>query len=925
MTRTGQCPDCRTVYELDDDDVGRVLECECSATLFVADIAGFNEIPVCCPQCDGEYVVDRDGAGETVECECGLQLTVPDVVLRTPMVSRDDNASKTQDDGVSETQDDDAEETDSAAELNQGEQLVDCPRCDNRFVVTGDDLRIESECECGCIFTAEMDDQGQIIAVESTAKVRTPPTKKPPSESKKESPERSSERPSRKRSSFPGGKLVMAAIALLFLFSITMFVLRRTGRLDRSDPKPTAAKSTSPPPPIQAEAIVIAPIDVTEDPDVPADQMTGPLADPDPTIAATSVGITSPASSQTAKLRSPGNAEFAFAPPTRKELPKPKPARPIVPITMAKNSGATFERAFQEAFAEYETTNELQAAAKESGDNAEYHTQLGKTIGLLQQTLAIGSRRQSDSTQLNEVRFLMTYLLYQAGRLGEASVMAEVVARIGKRSEPSSKEALMIGLAATQEANQTHWASAEEVGELDQMRRLVDILAKKWPKDPQLDAIRMNLAQTYDRFNHPLKAAAIYRQIPDGSPNFAAARLAGGSALWAEYRFAAADDSAKTNVSRNNRIREQARELLTSGIEQSVKADPKPRQAILVAKLSLARIQLSEGKLAEAEKTLTEPPMSITESITATKPSESQIKVSAGFVRLVFETLFSIRTQLGNSTGANKALTQLSSRLSPKDSAEIGKLYLTVATDYIDKIQSNPIVTRKQCSTLAKLIEPLKGQGSALTASNVLWLGESWSKLAAKAENEAVSQLCFEKAAAAYALAMSREDFPKSNRQGALLRRSQLLRSANQVGESAKLIAELLAKTPNAFGLQIEAVEALQAEAIGKNQPLSLVDAVNGPPNSPIWGWNKLVTTLHASNSRSGADAKTAERLMKSKYNLAKCQWLIARATTDPNQKAQRMADLNKLLRRLATTIPPDAKPWAKNFNDLIREIAAES
>ena len=149
------------------------------------------------------------------------------------------------------------------------------------------------------------------------------------------------------------------------------------------------------------------------------------------------------------------------------------------------------------------------------------------------------------------------------------------------------------------------------------------------------------------------------------------------------------------------------------------------------------------------------------------------------------------------------------------------------------------------------------------------------------------------------------------------------------MGESAKLIAELLAKTPNAFGLQIEAVEALQAEAIRKNQPLSLLDAVNGPPNSPIWGWNKLVTTLHGVNSSSGADATsdttTAERLMKSKYNLAKCQWLIARATTEPNQKAQRMADLNKLLRRLTTTIPPDAKPWAKNFNDLIREIAAES
>ena len=81
MSRIGQCPSCRTIYELADDDVGQVFECECSTTLFAADVVGFSEIPVFCSQCDGEYVVDRDGAGEQVECECGSLITVPSVVL----------------------------------------------------------------------------------------------------------------------------------------------------------------------------------------------------------------------------------------------------------------------------------------------------------------------------------------------------------------------------------------------------------------------------------------------------------------------------------------------------------------------------------------------------------------------------------------------------------------------------------------------------------------------------------------------------------------------------------------------------------------------------------------------------------------------------------------------------------------------------
>ena len=93
MSRYGQCPACRTGYELEQEHIGRSLDCECGATLFAADVVGFSEIPVLCDQCDGEYVVDKDGAGETVECECGAHLTVPDVVFRMPVSSRGQSAA----------------------------------------------------------------------------------------------------------------------------------------------------------------------------------------------------------------------------------------------------------------------------------------------------------------------------------------------------------------------------------------------------------------------------------------------------------------------------------------------------------------------------------------------------------------------------------------------------------------------------------------------------------------------------------------------------------------------------------------------------------------------------------------------------------------------------------------------------------------
>ena len=128
MSRIGQCPSCRTTYELEAEHLGRALECDCGATLFAADVAGFTEIPVFCDQCDGEYVVDRDGAGEIIECECGAQITVPTVVFRMPVASRGQTPADAveQADSQASTQSN-AQGTDNVA-LKKGERLVHCPR-----------------------------------------------------------------------------------------------------------------------------------------------------------------------------------------------------------------------------------------------------------------------------------------------------------------------------------------------------------------------------------------------------------------------------------------------------------------------------------------------------------------------------------------------------------------------------------------------------------------------------------------------------------------------------------------------------------------------------------------------------------------------------------------------------------------------------
>ena len=220
-----------------------------------------------------------------------------------------------------------------------------------------------------------------------------------------------------------------------------------------------------------------------------------------------------------------------------------------------------------------------------------------------------------------------------------------------------------------------------------------------------------------------------------------------------------------------------------------------------------------------------------------------------------------------------------------------------------------------------ELIQPLQSDHKTLTSSNILWLGEAWSRLSGRAANDELARQCNEKAAAAYELAMSRPDFPKASRQAGLVRRSQLLRAAGQLDAAVVSLGDVLKQTPNAIELQIEAAASIQQSALDSHQPLSLTNAIKGPKDSPIWGWEKLVTTIYAA---SGDDEeKNAQRLSQCQYQLAFCKWQIAKATSDTGQRAARMSEATKLVSRLEATMKRDSQPWYDKFTALAKEVKA--
>ena len=150
--------------------------------------------------------------------------------------------------------------------------------------------------------------------------------------------------------------------------------------------------------------------------------------------------------------------------------------------------------------------------------------------------------------------------------------------------------------------------------------------------------------------------------------------------------------------------------------------------------------------------------------------------------------------------------------------------------------------------------------------------------------------------------------------------------AAGKPGEAITVLERLLSDTPNAFALQIDAAEALQEKALAEGKPLELTKAIDGPAGksgqSPIWGWGKLVTTLH--DVRYSADGeKSKEQFLKAQFNLVYCQWMIAKATSDETERQEKRDDVSRQLKKILATTSPDSEPWFSKLKQIDQEVSA--
>ena len=910
MTLRGQCPSCYTQHELQESDLGHVLECVCGVVSLACNASSFSTLVFICHDCKKKIRLRTSGRQKEVQCACGLMIPVPSVVLqRSVRVYESDDELKNKLRRLDEVPDSAPENVlrkSDSAHLSL-ESLINLKE------------EVQNDHAAGNLL--------EIVKTESEESVNAPSGGKRP------------------KTVSVGSWLSILGVSLFFIYSLVLFLNR--------DVDPSLRKEKVAP---NRESLTVGASASQESgsnrekngSETGSDRQFAAL--PVATLPEIPSGQSSNAiklsSTETKKTTEQNPADQLVLPrPTPYLLPKARVARDRVTVLEAELTTRSLSRAIDLAFEAYQETQELmpQPGTKLTGEKYEsYQRSLGKTLGFIHQVHQMAILRQ-DLESINTMRYLLAYLSFSGGQLPEAMIYGESVARWGKVEDSATFEAGMIALAAAQEACETQWAISEELGELAQMHEIVSLISERWPKEPQVQEMWMNAAYLYEAFNRPRRAISLYDKVDTKSELFGKSKISSGLIAWRLARnpeMDTSDTKAQNKATSNSqglsngesKITADARQRLVQGlkkVESSLGGDKDSpihlTKTILDARLALAQIDFLSGKTRVAAEWLEDffgKPIVELISVSASEKRDGKLSISEAQAKQVFDVLIAVSKQEGKLNQTQNLLSAMS-EMSTVSDQKIGATTLGLLKEAIADINSelsNGVNARKY-EQAAELTETVLGEISSVPTETLLWIGESWAQIGEGIRaKELRSDGCL-RAAEIYQLAIQRIDFPSSSMPTVQARRVQLLRQAGRIEESLSILNELLTKTPNVIELQMQSAELLQMLATKSGQSDDFGAAIKGPSAfSPIWGWSRLVTTLHSMRWNENASEVHTYQFFKAQYHLAECRYLAAIGSSDPNALRMELASLERSLKTIVATLADDNQ-WKTHFLKLLQTI----
>jgi hypothetical protein len=526
-----------------------------------------------------------------------------------------------------------------------------------------------------------------------------------------------------------------------------------------------------------------------------------------------------------------------------------------------------------------------------------------KALASLELALALSNSKTSIE-DLNSVRYYLCFLAWDAGRLYDAAVLGEFLARRYADSLPG-RQGARIALAAYVRMY-SESKSEDKTFEMGHIARIAELIFERWPGQEEADEAALTLLNFAAAEQQLDKIVEYLNKISPNSPRRGPAELRTGQALWSNYlRASQAPLADRPPQAKLDEMKKRAEDVLAQGIARMEKS-PEVDAALAGAVFTMAQIQVENGQPEKAISWLENPKFG---PLTLVKANHHAAK---GFAtetyKMALRAYIGVKPQeLKKAEATMDALEKLAGK-DAKATENLTAIYISMGRQLQQHLQElRKTGQKKELETVSNAFEVFldrvtkRDTGGSYATLN--WVGETYFSLGTGFDDgpgttSAKAKTFFDKAATAYAkmLEIAEKD-PKYKEQPAglisvRLRLADCYCRAGKYDDSIKLVTSVLRIRPSLLTAQVQAAETYQAKGATDPASYALAKAGSTPGKDGqnlIWGWSKL-SKQAASNYMKFADTFHLARLKmaEGRYQFAlakKSEPKLAKAVLEQAKK----------------------------------------
>ena len=488
---------------------------------------------------------------------------------------------------------------------------------------------------------------------------------------------------------------------------------------------------------------------------------------------------------------------------------------------------------------------------------------------------------------LNEARWYLCYLAWDAGDYYDAAVLGDFLAR----RYPESARARMGARIALASYVQLYSDSkaADKSFEDEQIHRTAELIFQKWAGQEEADIAALTLLNFAAALHQFDKVQQYLDKIPAESPRRGPAELRTGQTLWSAYlRELQAGESSRRPQAELDRLKEQAEKTLTDGVARTEKTKQIDAQ-LATAELTLAQIYLESGEPDKAIARLEEPTFGPLSLIVAKNPVAAREQFASETYRMALRAYIAVNPQqVEKAEGVMNALDKLVQASGDAKAAEnLTAIYISLGRELQQHVQSlSKSGKTRELEAVSKAFETFldrvtkRDTGTSLATLN--WVGETYYNLGLGFDEAALAlrpkaATYFSKAATAYEkmLTAAEKDEKYKDQPAKLipmrLRLADCYRRGGKYDEAIKVLLVVLRQQPSLLNAQVQAAETYQTE--GATEPANYAFAIKGSTPGKdganmIWGWSQL-SKVAENNYAKFADTFHLARLQHGRIALS--------------------------------------------------------